>query len=234
MNIMRSERSAQIQTDTTYPVLVQKWVRNGTKNKQRLEIINLIDRLRGEVIRLDDELAGTKKGVTLKQGVDTSALQMALVGAQRQIDELVEQLHERALVIEAFRLRLRSAENALATISCENPDLTTDDCQRKLVDKLKFYADRHLSTPGRIDTSANPYLEGIDELRMKRGFAKWHAIQEARKGPVRYPNKLHPSHQTRVSIDASSYDEICEVCGATDIAGGGWGELRKPCPGSAS
>lgn len=30
-------------------------------------------------------------------------------------------------------------------------------------------------------------------------------------------------------MDASSYDEICEICGATDIAGGGWGDLRFPC-----
>lgn len=41
---------------------------------------------------------------------------------------------------------------------------------------------------------------------------------------------LHPSHVTRVSLDASSYDEICINCGATDIPGGGWGELGRPCP----
>jgi len=40
----------------------------------------------------------------------------------------------------------------------------------------------------------------------------------------------HPSHVTRISIDASTYDEICINCGATDIAGGGWGVLAKPCP----
>ena len=37
----------------------------------------------------------------------------------------------------------------------------------------------------------------------------------------------HPSHKTR-SSDASSYDEICETCGATDSLGT-WGELSKPC-----
>ena|SRR6218665_935943 len=42
-------------------------------------------------------------------------------------------------------------------------------------------------------------------------------------------DRRHPSHETRVSIDASSYDEICVHCGATDIAAGGWGELAKPC-----
>lgn len=42
---------------------------------------------------------------------------------------------------------------------------------------------------------------------------------------------LHPSHKTRFS-DASTFDEICEICGATDEVPGGWGELAKPCPGS--
>jgi hypothetical protein len=37
------------------------------------------------------------------------------------------------------------------------------------------------------------------------------------------------SHVTR-SSDASSYDEVCINCGATDITGGGWGKLAQPCP----
>lgn len=40
----------------------------------------------------------------------------------------------------------------------------------------------------------------------------------------------HPSHKTRVSMDSSSYDEICKNCGATDEALGGWGRLADPCP----
>lgn len=40
---------------------------------------------------------------------------------------------------------------------------------------------------------------------------------------------LHPSHVTRISMDASSYDEVCVNCGATDIAGAGWGRLGQPC-----
>ncbi len=40
----------------------------------------------------------------------------------------------------------------------------------------------------------------------------------------------HPSHQTRFSWDASTYDEICELCGATDQVPGGWGQLAFPCP----
>ena len=39
----------------------------------------------------------------------------------------------------------------------------------------------------------------------------------------------HPSHKTRFSFDASSYDEICELCGATDQVLGGWAELALPC-----
>jgi len=40
---------------------------------------------------------------------------------------------------------------------------------------------------------------------------------------------LHPSHDTRMS-DASSFDEICKNCGATDHVPEGWGKLAKPCP----
>ena len=42
-------------------------------------------------------------------------------------------------------------------------------------------------------------------------------------------NDRHPSHVTRIS-DASSFDEVCINCGATDITGGGWGALANPCP----
>ena len=46
---------------------------------------------------------------------------------------------------------------------------------------------------------------------------------------------VHPSHVTRFS-DASTFDEICDVCGATDnplgLRGDGpLGELVKPCSG---
>lgn len=40
----------------------------------------------------------------------------------------------------------------------------------------------------------------------------------------------HPSHKTRFSWDASTYDEVCVLCGATDQVPGGWGDLAKPCP----
>lgn len=40
----------------------------------------------------------------------------------------------------------------------------------------------------------------------------------------------HPTHVTRISFDASSYDEICINCFATDEVPGGWGKLADPCP----
>jgi len=46
--------------------------------------------------------------------------------------------------------------------------------------------------------------------------------------PAPEPGGKHPSQRTRFS-DASSFDEVCEACGATDIAGGGWGKLAQPC-----
>lgn len=39
---------------------------------------------------------------------------------------------------------------------------------------------------------------------------------------------LHPSHETRFS-DASTFDEICVNCGATDELGS-WGALAQACP----
>jgi len=44
---------------------------------------------------------------------------------------------------------------------------------------------------------------------------------------------VHPSHQTRISMGASTYDEICDLCGATDELGS-WGRLAEPCPGRSA
>lgn len=41
----------------------------------------------------------------------------------------------------------------------------------------------------------------------------------------------HPSHVTR-SSDASTFDVICTLCGATDQVPGGWGDLALPCSGT--
>jgi hypothetical protein len=48
---------------------------------------------------------------------------------------------------------------------------------------------------------------------------------------TRIDMKTHASHKTRISMDASSYDEICEYCGATDTAGSTG--LTEPCPNVA-
>ena len=40
---------------------------------------------------------------------------------------------------------------------------------------------------------------------------------------------VHPDHVTWMS-DASTFDEICVNCGATDEVPGGWGRLAEPCP----
>lgn len=39
---------------------------------------------------------------------------------------------------------------------------------------------------------------------------------------------IHESHTTR-SSDSTLYDAKCTKCGATDVAGGGWGKLAEPC-----
>jgi len=41
---------------------------------------------------------------------------------------------------------------------------------------------------------------------------------------------LHPTHRTRFSFDASTYDVVCELCGETDMVPGGWGQLKYECP----
>lgn len=47
-----------------------------------------------------------------------------------------------------------------------------------------------------------------------------------------WPNIRHESHKSVRSSDASTFDFICDDCGATDDVTGGWGGLRKPCKGS--
>ena len=46
-----------------------------------------------------------------------------------------------------------------------------------------------------------------------------------------WPNVCHESHKNVRSSDASTFDMICDDCGATDHAKGGWGNLGKPCGG---
>ena len=42
---------------------------------------------------------------------------------------------------------------------------------------------------------------------------------------------IHYTHRTRFSFDASTYDEICELCGATDGIMT-FGQLAYECPAS--
>jgi hypothetical protein len=44
-----------------------------------------------------------------------------------------------------------------------------------------------------------------------------------------YPNKLHPSHQSVRTSDASTFDFICDDCGSHDQVPGSWGSLSKLC-----
>lgn len=41
--------------------------------------------------------------------------------------------------------------------------------------------------------------------------------------------ETHKTHRTRISLDASTYDEICDLCGKTDRYGS-IGDLAYPCP----
>jgi hypothetical protein len=60
---------------------------------------------------------------------------------------------------------------------------------------------------------------------------EWDYWKIEAKEPV-YEDKLHPSHKSVRSSDASTFDFICDDCGATDDVTGGWGTLRKPCKGT--
>lgn len=46
-----------------------------------------------------------------------------------------------------------------------------------------------------------------------------------------WPDVRHESHKNVRSSDASTFDFICDDCGATDRVPGTWGTLRKPCKG---
>jgi len=66
------------------------------------------------------------------------------------------------------------------------------------------------------------------EVRSRATYSTFKDILSRIDAALPGPAGCHPSHDTRVS-DASSFDEICVHCGATDGIGT-WGELAKPCP----
>jgi hypothetical protein len=49
-----------------------------------------------------------------------------------------------------------------------------------------------------------------------------------------WPNRKHESHKAVRSSDASTFDFICDDCGATDSVPGGWASLSRPCTPSSS
>ena len=59
-------------------------------------------------------------------------------------------------------------------------------------------------------------------------WCREHARQ-ALLAAVEYPNTIHESHKSVRSSDASTFDFICDDCGATDDVIGGWGALKRPC-----
>jgi hypothetical protein len=63
----------------------------------------------------------------------------------------------------------------------------------------------------------------------KRNLEKAGLVASMQKDPGATPIGKHPSHVTRFTFDASTYDEICVNCGATDVVPGGWGRLADPC-----
>lgn len=81
-------------------------------------------------------------------------------------------------------------------------------------------------TLGARDLLGSVTIHSSHLLQVNRGaFAQFLLEEEEacdEKGP-------HPSHVTRDS-DASTFDEICVNCGATDQVPGGWGQLAEPCP----
>ena len=56
--------------------------------------------------------------------------------------------------------------------------------------------------------------------------------RDAAKPKEEWPDKIHESHKSVRSSDASTFDFFCDDCGATDDVTGGWGTLRKPCKGA--
>jgi hypothetical protein len=68
------------------------------------------------------------------------------------------------------------------------------------------------------------YVEAIAQTAFNAAIAN-----RATAKPVKIINQLHESHKSVRSSDASTFDFICDDCGATDSITGGWGGLRKPC-----
>jgi hypothetical protein len=65
-------------------------------------------------------------------------------------------------------------------------------------------------------------------LQVVSVLGEFFVLQEEYDVAIQEKAGVHPSHNTRYS-DASSFDEICENCGATDDVMSGPGALMYPC-----
>jgi len=74
------------------------------------------------------------------------------------------------------------------------------------------------------------YPDGIFDGREETSTAHYDdmVVIETRQ----WPDVCHETHRSIRSSDASTFDVICDDCGATDRASGGWGKLKQPCKGT--
>ncbi|CAN7687081.1 hypothetical protein LJR098_002293 [Rhizobium sp. LjRoot98] len=116
--------------------------------------------------------------------------------------------------------------------------ITGWDTDASYVPPEKIFVNGITYVPAHAESYGPTYLDFItpDEIFDKGPAAVklWQAAKRAEINRTKIPDHtkssgLHPSHATRAS-DASTFDEVCTTCGATDIAGGGWGKLADPCP----
>lgn len=75
------------------------------------------------------------------------------------------------------------------------------------------------------------YPDGIFDGREETSTAHYDDMVVIEK--KQWPNTCHETHKSVRSSDASSFDLICDDCGATDTTGG-WGKLKEPCNGQNS
>lgn len=80
-------------------------------------------------------------------------------------------------------------------------------------------------TPKKVRVEYNDYAGRPDTYLSEPNFLILYQKKE-------WPDVCHESHARVRSSDSSSYDMVCEDCGATDYGAGSWGTLCKPCAGA--
>ena len=98
-----------------------------------------------------------------------------------------------------------------------------EELNKTLDPKIKEYVEAELGYWSEVD---NGYVAAD---RLKAELRLIAAIQALTKPMEKWPDKKHESHKSVRSSDASTFDFICDDCGATDDVTFGWGTLRKPC-----